>query len=115
MLHRAVPFTGTAGIQFMAPERVEVPLTTAGRCEPHRHGVHASAMNLLAETASGMVVGMNVRDDCLPLASRSPAPQRATGDLKAPLPISVPMQQQACSAPTRRSERACRGDRCHRH
>jgi hypothetical protein len=25
-------------------------------------------MNLLAETATGMVVGMNVRDDCLPLA-----------------------------------------------
>ena len=23
-------------------------------------------MNLLAETATGMVVGMNVRDDCLP-------------------------------------------------
>jgi hypothetical protein len=25
-------------------------------------------MTLLAETATGMVVGMNVRDDCLPLA-----------------------------------------------
>jgi hypothetical protein len=36
----------------------------------HIGGVHAAAMALLAETATGMVVGMNVRDDCLPLAKQ---------------------------------------------
>ncbi len=42
-------------------------------------------MNLLAETATGMVVGMNVRDDCIPLAKemRMAFKKRATGGLRA--------------------------------
>ena len=70
VLHRAVPFTGTAKVNFvhMSPERVEVHLANDRAVQNHIGSVHASAMNLLAETASGMVVGMNVRDDCLPLA-----------------------------------------------
>ena len=87
ILRRAVPFTGTAGVQFvsLAPERVEVRLANEHRVHNHSGGVHASAMNLLAETATGMVVGMNVRDDCLPLAKdlRMVFKKRATGALKA--------------------------------
>ena len=65
ILRRAVPFTGTAGVQFVSltPERVEVRLANEHRVRNHIGSVHASAMNLLAETATGMVVGMNVRDD----------------------------------------------------
>ncbi len=42
-------------------------------------------MNLLAAPATGMVVGMNVRDDCLPLAKELSMAfkKRATGGLKA--------------------------------
>ena len=42
-------------------------------------------MNLLAETATGMVVGMNVRDDCLPLAKELSMAfkKRATGWARA--------------------------------
>jgi acyl-coenzyme A thioesterase PaaI-like protein len=47
---------------------VEVHLANERAVQNHIGSVHASAMNLLAETATGMVVGMNVRDDCLPLA-----------------------------------------------
>ena len=70
VLRRAVPFTGTAGIRFieMSQERTEVSIANKHKVQNHIEGVHASAMNLLAETATGMVVGMNVRDDCIPLA-----------------------------------------------
>jgi len=70
VLRRAVPFTGTAQLDFavMTPDRVEVAIANQRRVQNHIKGVHAAAMTLLAETATGMVVGMNVRDDCLPLA-----------------------------------------------
>ena len=70
VLRRAVPFTGTAGLHYqeLTPQRVEVHIANRRRVQNHIQGVHAAAMTLLAETATGMVVGMNVRDDCLPLA-----------------------------------------------
>ncbi len=87
IMRRAVPFTGTAGIRYveMTPQRVEVALANEPRVQNHIQGIHASAMNLLAETATGMVVGMNVRDDCIPLAKelRMAFRKRATGGLHA--------------------------------
>ena len=97
ILRRAVPFTGTAGVQFIAltPERVEVRLANERRVQNHIHGVHASAMNLLAETATGMVVGMNVRDDCLPLAKELSMAfkKRATGGLTAVATLSAAQRE----------------------
>ncbi len=87
VLRRAVPFTGTAGLQYveMTPQRVEVAVANQRRVQNHIHGVHAAAMTLLAETATGMVVGMNVRDDCLPLAKELKVAfkKRAQGALRA--------------------------------
>jgi acyl-coenzyme A thioesterase PaaI-like protein len=87
VLRRAVPFTGTAGICYgeMHPDRVDVSLANERKVQNHINGIHASAMNLLAETATGMVVGMNVRDDCTPLAKelRMAFRKRATGALRA--------------------------------
>ena len=87
ILRRAVPFTGTAGLQYveMTPQRVEVAVANHRRVQNHIHGVHAAAMTLLAETATGMVVGMNVRDDCLPLAKELKVAfkKRAQGALRA--------------------------------
>ena len=87
VLRRAVPFTGTAGLDFleMSPGRVEIGIANQRKVQNHIGGVHASAMNLLAETATGMVVGMNVRDDCLPLAKelKMAFRRRATGALRA--------------------------------
>ena len=47
-------------------------------------------MTLVAETATGMVVGMNVRDDCLPLCKSLQVAfrKRATGALKAEARLS---------------------------
>ena len=87
VLRRAVPFTGTAGLQYLelTPQRVEVAVANQRRVQNHIHGVHAAAMTLLAETATGMVVGMNVRDDCLPLCKSLQVNfrKRATGGLTA--------------------------------
>lgn len=87
ILRRAVPFTGTAGLDFlqMSNNRVEIGIQNQKKVQNHIGGVHASAMNLLAETATGMVVGMNVRDDCVPLAKelKMTFRKRATGSLRA--------------------------------
>ncbi len=66
---RAVKFTGTAGISYevMRPEQVIVSLANRPKVRNHIGQIHAAAMVLLAETASGMVVGMNIPDDKIPL------------------------------------------------
>lgn len=98
VLRRAVPFTGTARLNYLevTPQRVVVTLANERRVQNHIEGVHASAMNLLAETATGMVVGMNVRDDCLPLAKelKMSFRKRATGALRAEAVLS-PEQRSA--------------------
>lgn len=66
---RTVKFVGTAGVQFeeMTTDRVVVTLKNKKKVRNHIGQVHAAAMILLAETATGMVVGMNVSDDKIPL------------------------------------------------
>lgn len=87
ILRRAVPFTGTAGLRFieMSQARTEIAISNVKKVQNHIEGVHASAMNLLAETATGMVMGMNVRDDCIPLAKHMSMAfkKRATGAMHA--------------------------------
>ena len=97
VLRRAVPFTGTARLDFcvMTPEKVEIAIANEHRVQNHIKGVHAAAMTLLAETATGMVVGMNVRDDCLPLAKELKVQfkRRTQGDMRAVASLS-PQQRQ---------------------
>lgn len=92
VLRRAVPFTGTAGLNFlqMTRQQVEIGIKNEKKVQNHIGGIHASAMNLLAETATGMVVGMNVRDDCIPLAKelKMAFKKRATGALRAVATLS---------------------------
>lgn len=87
VLRRTVPFTGTAGLDFvlMTPQRVEIAVANRRCVQNHIHGVHAVAMTLVAETATGMVVGLNVRDDCVPLAKglKVAFKKRAQGGLRA--------------------------------
>lgn len=87
VLRRAVPFTGTAKLDFVQLDREVAQIAIANRRPVQNHigGVHAAAMGLLAETATGMVVGMNVRDDCLPLCKSMQVAfkKRATGGLSA--------------------------------
>ena len=87
IMRRAVPFTGTAGIRYaeMTPQRVEVALANEPRVQNHIQGIHASAMNLLAETATGFCVGINLPDDKLPLIKSLKVDyyKRTKGDMRA--------------------------------
>ncbi len=69
ILRRAVPFTGTAKLRYevMTPEKVVISVANDHRVRNHIGGVHALASTLAAETATGMVMGQSVRDDCLPV------------------------------------------------
>ena len=82
-----VPFVGTAGLDFekMTCEEVIVNIPNKKKVQNHISQVHAAASVLLAETASGMVLGMNIPDDKLPLMKNLGAKfiKRSTGDQKA--------------------------------
>ena len=82
-----VPFNGTAGLDFekMTCEEVIVNIPNKKKVQNHIGQVHAAASVLLAETASGMVLGMNIPDDKLPLMKNLGAKfiKRSTGAQKA--------------------------------
>ena len=58
-LGRVVKFVGTAGlsIEELTPARAVVFIENRARVQNHIGGVHAAAMALVAETATGFVVG----------------------------------------------------------
>ncbi|TDR71658.1 DUF4442 domain-containing protein [Paludibacterium purpuratum] len=84
---RVVPFLGTAGLRFeeVGPERLVVSIQNRRKVQNHIKGVHAAAMALLAETASGFVMAMNVPDDKLMLLKSMKIDylQRSQGNMRA--------------------------------
>jgi acyl-coenzyme A thioesterase PaaI-like protein len=91
-LRHAVPLTGTVKLDFqeLTVDRSVVRISNHKAVQNHIGGVHAVAMALVAETATGMVVGMNVRDDCLPLCKAMKIRFRklSTGGLTATASLS---------------------------
>ncbi len=87
LLGQIVPLVGTARLRFeeVSSQRVVVSIRNRRRVQNHIKGVHAAAMALLAETATGFCVGMNLPDDKLPLIKtlRADYLKRAQGDLRA--------------------------------
>lgn len=87
VMGRTVPFVGTAGVRFeaMTAERVAVSLPNQPRVRNHIGQLHAVAMTLLAETASGMVVAMNVPDTTVPVikSMRVDFRKRSKGAMRA--------------------------------
>lgn len=84
---RTLPFVGTAGVRFekMTTEEVVVSLKNKKKVRNHIKQIHAAATALLAETATGMIVGMNLPDDKLPLMKTMHINyvKRSTGAMKA--------------------------------
>ena len=66
---RTIRFVGTAGVRVEAlgDRQVTASLPNAGRVQNHIGGVHAAATALLAETATGLAVGLNVHDGATPV------------------------------------------------
>ena len=89
---RVVPLVGTAGLRYdeLTPERVGVSIRNRPPVQNHIDGVHAAAMALLAETATGFVVGMNLPDDKLPLIKslKVDYQKRTKGDMRAVATLS---------------------------
>ena len=87
LLGRAVPLVGTAGLRFeqITSDRVVVRVANRRKVQNHIGGVHAAGMVLLAETATGFCVGMNVPDDKLPLimSMKVDFQRRAVGGMTA--------------------------------
>jgi len=86
-LGRVVPLVGTAGLRYeeLTPQRVVVRIRNQRKVQNHIQGVHAAAMALLAETATGFCVGMNLPDDKLPLIKTMKIDyvRRSQGDMVA--------------------------------
>ena len=64
-----VKFASTTGIAIksVTHQRVEITLPNKKKVQNHIGGIHAIAAAVLAESATGIVFGMNVPDDKLPL------------------------------------------------
>jgi acyl-coenzyme A thioesterase PaaI-like protein len=88
-----VPFVGTAGIAFdeLVPGRARLTLSNRRRVRNHLGGIHAVAMTLLAEAASGFVLGLSLPEDKIQLAKSLQVRflQRAEGDLTAVATLSA--------------------------
>lgn len=87
-----VRFVRTAGLKFedLSEARVLVHLPNRRKVQNHIHSVHAAAVALLGETATGAVFGMSVPDDKIPLlkSMRINYVKRSKGDLRAEATLS---------------------------
>lgn len=82
-----VKFVGTAGINFenMTTNQVILTLANKKKVQNHLQQIHAAATALLAETASGMVFGMNIPDNKIALVKNMSInyTKRSQGEQKA--------------------------------
>ena len=87
ILGKVVPYVGTSGLLYeeITSERVIVSIKNRHKVQNHINNVHAAAMALLAETATGFVVGINLPDDKLPLIKSLKVDfyKRTQGDMRA--------------------------------
>lgn len=96
VIGRIVKFTGTASISYdlMSREQVVVSMDNRKKVRNHIGQIHAAAMMLLAETATGMVLGMNVPDDKIPLlkSMNSKFVRRSQGRMEASATLTSEQQ-----------------------
>ncbi|MDK2122850.1 DUF4442 domain-containing protein [Parachitinimonas caeni] len=100
---KVIKFAGTAGVSFdvVTSEEVVVSIANASKVQNHIKGVHAAAMALLAETATGFCVGMNLPDDKLPLIKSLKVNylKRSQGSMRAVARLTEAQRQQIRTEP----------------
>jgi acyl-coenzyme A thioesterase PaaI-like protein len=93
LLGNRVPFVGTARLKFeeVSGQRVIVSLSNRRRVQNHLKGVHAAAMALLVESATGFALGMHIPDGKIPLLKSLKVNyiKRARGGLRAVAELSA--------------------------
>jgi uncharacterized protein (TIGR00369 family) len=89
----AVRFAGTGGVRFERLDELCAVLHMRNRRKVRNHigGIHAAAMALLAESATGAVFGLNLPAGKLPLLKTMHIDylRRAQGDLRAEATLEV--------------------------
>ena len=87
IIHRAVKFTGTAkiNVELLDFNRSIMTLKNRRKVQNHIGTIHATAMALLAETTTGLIVGMNIPDNKIPVLKSMSIyyVKRASGDMRA--------------------------------
>lgn len=100
---QAVPMVGTGNIRYLeaTPTRVVCHIPNRRGMQNHIKGVHAAAMALLAETATGFVTVLNVPDDRLLLIKTLHVDYKrvAKGGLTATATLTDAQQQQIIHEP----------------
>lgn len=93
-----VKLSGTVGIDILETDLKRVTFQQKNRKKVQNHigSVHAAGMALLAESATGFIVGVNLPGDKLPLMKTMNLNyvKRATGDLRAVAELSEEQLQQ---------------------
>lgn len=89
---KMVKFTGTAGITIeeLSCSRSVITLKNKKSVQNHIGSVHAVASILIAESATGYLVGMNIPDSSVPVIKtiRADFVKRAKGDMRAEAHLS---------------------------
>lgn len=99
---QVVPFVGTSKALYeeVTPERVVVSIGNRRRVRNHIGSVHAAAVTLAAETASGFVVGINLPQRSLPLIKvmRVDFQKRVKGTIRATATLTAEQRQHMLTA-----------------
>jgi len=92
-----VKLAGTAGcrIEQLTGNKCVIRLKNRKKVQNHIKGIHACAMTLIAESATGFVCGMNVPDDKVPVIKSMNIQfvKRATGDMQAVASLTEAQQK----------------------
>ncbi len=103
IIKRTIPYVGTSKlcIEEITPERLIVSIPNKRKVQNHIHNVHATAMALIAETATGLLVAMNLPDDKLPLikSMKIDYKKRSKGAMKAVASFTPEQTQQIKTEP----------------
>ena len=87
-----IKYAGHSGVRFekLTEHECIVSIRNKKKIQNHIGGVHAIAMALITETATGFVFGMSVPDDKLPLikSMKIDYVKRSTGDMRAVAKLS---------------------------
>lgn len=87
MFRFKVKFVGTAGLKIRDTDLTRVTFVQKNRKKVQNHigSIHAAAMALMAESATGFVVGLNLPSNKLPLIKSMHLKyvKRATGEMQA--------------------------------
>lgn len=78
-------WVGGIKVETWTEKQATASLKNRMRVQNHIGGIHACGMALLAESTTGMVFGVNVPDNCIPLlkSMKIEYNRRTTGDLYA--------------------------------